>query len=229
MKTLIQLENLLRSSKMSALDNLKAMECINILKELDVKYNGFGEDSFNFTSFFTKENEKNKDAELKYIQFVPESIEVYKEGLNCLIEISNSKKFMYISDKLLYLLYEVILDYTEYGDLSENTEYVKYDEIMTLSVRESNSEEEIVVYIDYNPNIIELLQSKGCEVKVGQTIVYALPRIELLELLYSLVNKYLMQVEVGFPGMKKLEVSENLAKTLSNSKYKRLSGYVRKK
>ena len=136
---------------------------------------------------------------------------------------------MYISDKLLYLLYEVILDYTEYGDLSENTEYIQYDEIMTLSVRESNSEEEIVVYVDYNQNIIELLRSKGCEVKVGQTIVYALPRIELLEVLYSLVNKYLMQVEVGFPGMKKLEISENLAKTLSNSKYKRLSGYVRKK
>lgn len=217
---------------MSALDNLKAMECINTLKELDVKYNGFGEDSFNFTSFFikeTKETKKNKDAELKYIQFVPESIEVYKEGLNCLIEISNGKKFMYISDKLIHLLYEVVLDYTEYGDLSENTEYVQADEIMTLSVRESDSEEEIVVYIDYNQDIIDLLKSKGCEVKVGQTIVYALPRIELLEILYSLVSKYLIQVEVGFPGMKKLEVSESLAKTLSNTKYKRLSEYVRKK
>lgn len=230
MKTLLALEELIRSyNGITALDNFKAMDCLRVLKELDLKYNGFGEDkeisSKRLLEDYLERYEDNTViTQKKYYSFAPIGYSLLNQGENCMIELEDENVHIFISDKQICLLYEMISDVFEYGEISSTYPWCCKDSGVEVKVHSMSNSIDCIVSFSYDENLSDVLNDKcnselrldsSCELVVNfdtSALSKVLRRI-LLNFRSQEISKF------SLPGSKKLVYSEVLKKTLSSPRY----------
>lgn len=231
MKTLLALEELIRSyNGITALDNFKALECLKILKELDLKYEGFGEDieisPQVFLEKFLEEEDNNTVTILnkRYISFNPMGYSIFNQNGNCLIELNNSENSFYISDRQICLLYEMISDIFEYGEINSSGNWKSKDSILDITIHDISNATDCIVSFIYNKDICELLNSKNNfnEKLIESTeLVLDINTVKLAKILRRILLNYRSQeiVMISLPDSKKVNYSKALKNTLSSERY----------
>lgn len=231
MKTLLALEELIRSyNGITALDNFKALEALKVLKELDLKYKGFGEDTEISSKrisedYFEDEICSTVMSNRLYIDFCPTGYEIIEQGKNCLVELKNDKMHYFISDKLIWMLYECVCDILEFGELSENTEWEAHDSIMKIQVQDMSNESNCVMCIKYDSNICEMLSDlNSLGIDKSTELVFNFSMKEFSKILKRIILAYRSQeiIKMPMPLDKIKKYSKNLAEVLSSDRYFRV-------
>ena len=230
MQTLLALEELIRSyNGITALDNFKAMEAIKVLKELDLKYEGFGEDKEIspkriLEEFLKKEDDNTVSASKRYISFSPVGYSIIRQSGNCLVELQDSVNSFYISDKQICLFYEMISDIFEYGEINETSNWKSSDLVSEIKVHDISNETNCIISITYDENICQLLnkQNKFDELINRSTeVVLDVDTLHLAKLMRRILLNYRSQemVMISLPEKKRINYSEALKQTLSSVRY----------
>lgn len=229
MKTLLALEELIRSyNGITALDNFKALEALKVLKELDLKYEGFGEDTEISSKVLLKDYLEGYDdpaicTSKKYFNFSPKRCSVTRQNGNCLIEIFDSDKSFYVCDSQIELLYEMIADLFEFGEISETTEWKRKDSAMSIRVHDVSDTNNSVISLSYDSNFCEILNRKynNFDISRSMELVLNINTLSLAKVLKRLLFSYRSQemVKLDMPESNKIKYSDTLGKVLSSVRY----------
>lgn len=230
MKTLLALEELIRSyNGISALDSFKALEALSVLKQLDIKYEGFGEDTEVLSEVLLKDYLGKTDKQVKtnhrkYIDFNPKKYSVISQSGNCVIELFDCDKSFYICDNQIRLIFEMLSDIFEFGEINDESSWKIYDSMMSTEVHDVSDTKNCVVSINYDENTCELLTRKNkfdWELNSSTEIVLNINTLYLAKVLKKLLLSYRSQEVVMFslPESKKINFSKTLSEVLSSVRY----------
>ena len=230
MKTLLALEELIRSySGITALDNFKALEALKVLKELDLKYEGFGKDTEVLSEMLLRDYFNENDVALagmykKYVDFNPKKSSVIRQSGNCLIELFDSDKSFYICDNQIKLLFEMISDIFEYGEINDSSDWRIEDSMMSIKVHDVSDSNECVISLSYDSNTCKILNHKNnfdWEINKSTELVLNMNTMCLAKVLKRMLLSYRSQEMVGMslPESKIVNYSNELANTLSSIRY----------
>ena len=219
MKTLNHLEQLIKSySEISAIDAFKAEECIKTLRLLDNKYRGFGEDyEFNSKEYLQRMcSFEEIESDRQYVEFIPENCAVLTQSAFQMFEITSKDYVMYIPDNIIYIVFEMLADLLEYGELSEDTYWFPSTNNVEIRIHDISSNKRAVMELRYCSDIINLAKSK-LNYDLVNRVVYDVDTLELARIFNKMLTAYRLCKNGMFSS--NVKYSANIEKVFDSPRY----------